>query len=441
MTTFHGAVPLSRRGVIKAAGAVGLAAGLSACRGFGGSSSSSSDKSQAVLNMVWWGDATRAKKTQAALDIFQQKNPNITVQIEYQDSSPYKDKLATRFAAGNPPDLMAMRVDSLREYADRGSLLDLNKHKSELDLATLSDSAKNLGTVGDKCFGIPSGLNAIGYIVNKAVTDKYGTQIPDGNTWSWDDLALMSKQISAASNKSVYGTGFEIATLANVIVYTRQQGEDFFTSDGKLGMSEATLTSWFDLAEKMRQQGGFPPAGFFETIGSSADQSYIARGKVASYIIPTNNFLSYNAACGGKLVLLRIPGESQAKRRGQSVDTPALWSIAAKSKHPDAALKLLNFLTNDAEASKATGTTRGVPVNSKVAEQIKPTLVTDDQIATDYLIGLQHEKLPRSYTYPPGSSSLNASLLTISTEVEFKRQSSADGAKAFLAAAKKALSS
>jgi pectin-derived oligosaccharide transport system substrate-binding protein len=441
MTTSQPTAGLSRRGVIKAVGAVGAAAGLSACRGFGGGGSGSGDGSAVELNMVWWGDATRAKKTQAALDIFHQKNPSITVKTEYQDSSPYKDKLATRFAAGNPPDLMAMRVDSLREYADRGSLLDLNKHTSAIDLSNVSDGARNLGTVGDKCFGIPSGLNAIGFVVNKAVTDKYGVQIPDGNTWSWDDLAAMARQITAASGKTIYGTGYEIATLANVIVYTRQQGEDFFTSDGKLGISEATLTSWFDLAEKMRVQGGFPPAGFFETIGSSADQSYIARGKVASYIIPTNNFLAYNAACGGKLVLLRIPGESQAKRRGQSVDTPALWSVAAKSKHPDATLKLLNFLTNDVDASTATGTTRGVPANTKVAEQIKSALVTDDQIATDYLIGLQHEKLPRSYTYPPGSSSLNATLLTISTEVEFKRQSSTDGAKAFLAAAKKALSS
>jgi multiple sugar transport system substrate-binding protein len=60
-------------------------------------------------------------------------------------------------------------------------------------------------------------------------------------------------------------------------------------------------------------------------------------------------------------------------------------------------------------------------------------------VATDYLIGLQKEKLPKSYTYPPGSSSLNATLLTIGTEVEFKRKSPADGAKEFLAAAKKAL--
>ncbi len=54
----------------------------------------------------------RPEDPPAALELFQAANPGITVRTEYQDSAPYKDKLATRFAAGDPPDLMAMRMDS-----------------------------------------------------------------------------------------------------------------------------------------------------------------------------------------------------------------------------------------------------------------------------------------------------------------------------------------
>ncbi|MCG5219339.1 ABC transporter substrate-binding protein [Streptosporangium sp. KLBMP 9127] len=421
------------------AGLTGLGLGLAACgRGFGGGGDGSGGGA-VQLNMVWWGDAARAQKTQAALDIFKKENPGVTVKTEYQDSGPYKDKLATRFAAGDPPDLMMMRMDSLREYADRGALLDLNAHSGAVDLSGLSEGARSLSTVGNKSFGIPSGLNTIGFVVNKTMTEKYGVQVPDGDTWGWEDLAAFAREISKAGGGKVYGTGFDADTMANVITFTRQRGEEFFTTDGKLGVSEATIIAWFEMIGAMREEGGYPPAGFFENVGSSAEQSYLAKGMVASQIIPTNNFLAYNAAAGGNLALLRMPGETTGKRRGQSIDTPALWSIAAESKHSAEALKLLDFLINDPDASRATGTTRGVPANTKVAAEIKSALPPDDQVATEYLVQLQKEELPRAYAYPPGASGIASNLESIAAEVEFKRQTPQQAAKAILDAGRKAL--
>lgn len=429
-----------RRDLMKLSG-LGLVAvpTLAACgRGFGGGGDEDSGDG-VTLNMVWWGDATRAEKTQAALDIFMEKNAGITIEVEYQDSGPYQDKLATRFAAGDAPDLMAMRMDSLREYADRDALLDLNEHADAIDLSGLSDAAATLAEVGDSVFGVPAGLNAIGFVIRKDLAEQYGAAIPDGMTWGWEDLATFAQTVSDASGGEVYGTGFDAQTLANLVVYTRQQGEDFFTEAGELGISAGTVQSWFEMIDAMRQSGAYPPAGFFEEIGGSPDQSYIAQGKVASQIIPTNNFLGYNAACGGNLVLLRVPGETTSVRRGQSVDCPHLWSVAASSKHPEEAVKLLDFLTNDPEASLATGTTRGVPANSAVAEEIKDQLEPDDQLATDYLMGLQGEDLARSYTYPPGGSAIADVLDVIAVEVEFGRTSPADGAAQFITEAEGAL--
>jgi multiple sugar transport system substrate-binding protein len=430
---------MTRRDAIRAAGLTALGLGLAGCgRGFGGGQDSGA-KGTVTLQMVWWGDATRAALTQKALDLFQKKNPSITVKTEYQDSAPYKDKLATRMAAGDPPDLMAQRMDGIREYADRGTLLDLAAHKDKLDLSGVSETVRQLATVGGKTFGIASGLNAIGFIINKKVTDQVGVAIPDGDTWSWDDLARFAADVSAKTGRKIWGTGYDITTLANLVTFTRQRGEDFYTDDGKIGAGPATVQEWFDMADRMRAQGGFPPATFFEKIGASADQSFIAKGTIASQIIPTNNFLVYQKACGGTLRLLRMPGESTSKRRGQSIDTPYFWSIAEKSKHPEEALKLLDFLINDVEASKLTGTTRGVPANQKVAQEIRSTLEKDDQVATDYLIGLQGLNLPPSHAYPPGSTTVQSTLTNIATEVAFKRQTSADGARNFIAACTKAL--
>ena len=87
---------LSRRLILGAAvTAVGIA--LSGC----GGDSSPASGGDVELNFVYWGDANRAKMTDAALRVFEDKNPGITVKSEYQDSGPYADKLATRFAGGN----------------------------------------------------------------------------------------------------------------------------------------------------------------------------------------------------------------------------------------------------------------------------------------------------------------------------------------------------
>jgi multiple sugar transport system substrate-binding protein len=431
-------VSASRRRVLGLAALAGVAAGLPGCgRGFGGKGE---DDGRTELTMAWWGDAQRAEFTRSALDLFQTANPGIRVRTEYQDSSPYKDKLAARMAAGDPPDLMAMRFDSLREYADRGSLLDLAPHSATLDLTTLAPQAHALGQVGDKTFGVPTGLNTIGFIVDKALTDKYGVRIPDGDTWSWAELGTFAGAVTRASAGKVYGTNFELWTVANLLVFVRQHGEDLFSPDGTLDLSEATITAWFRLSDDLRRQGGIPPAGFIDqNNGTSPAQSYLAKKSIASQIIPTNNLLGYNQACGGDLQLLRMPGETNGVRRGQSIDTPALWSIAATSRHPQEALRLLNFLTNEAEPAKLSAATRGVPANRAIAERIAPTLETDNKRSSEFLSRLQNEKLPPSHPYPVGAGKLTNILKTISTEVEFRRTTAAEAGRRFLGEARKAL--
>jgi multiple sugar transport system substrate-binding protein len=430
---------LDRRGVLKLAGLAGLGTTLAACgKGFGGGGDDSGGKIE--LNMVWWGAAERAQATQKTLDLFMAANPTIKIRTEFQDSSPYKDKLVTRFAGGTPPDLSAMRVDSIVEYAGRGSLLDLTPYGADkLDLSGLSDAAKALGTVGDKVYGVPSGLNAVGFVVDKTLTDKYGVPIPDGDKWSWAELGDFAKEITAKSKKAVYGAFFDHFTIANFLVFIRQRGESLYT-DGKFVLPQEATTAWFQLANDFRASGAFPPPGFIDpTNGSSPDQSYLAKKKLAAQIIPTNNLGGYNKACGGNLQLLAMPGETQGKQRGNAVGTPQIWSIAAQSKHPEETLKLLNFITNNADAAKATGTTRGVPPSRKVAEAIAPSLTPDDKRASDYLAGLQSQKLQPTYPDPVGGGKLADLLKSLQTEVEFKRKTPAQAAKDFDASARKAL--
>ncbi|TQS94234.1 extracellular solute-binding protein [Arthrobacter sp. TS-15] len=420
--------PIPRRLVLGAAVvAAGLA--LSACGGGGATSSGSGGNVE--LNFVFWGDANRAKMTEAALRIFEKKNPGITVKTEYQDSAPYADKLATRFAGGNPPDVLAMANRSLLEYAQRGTLADL-KSFPELNLDKVPETTLSRGEVDGKLYGLATGVTTIGMVVNKTITDQAGVTIPDDKTWSWEDYAKFATEVTQKTGGKVYGAGYDVATETGPIILARQRGEDFYTKDNKLGVSEKTIEDWFQYSVDLRKSGGYPPAGFFEQIGGSPAQSYLAKGTVASQIIPINNFRGYNEAVEGEVVLLRIPGETTGERRGYSADPTMLWSIAAKSKHPKEAAKLVDFLTNDAEGAAEVLTQRGVPINPEVADAITPKLSADDKTFVDMMASIQEDDLPPAYVYPKGASVVADTLKQLTTEVEFGRVSPADAAKTFM---------
>lgn len=417
----------TRRTVLAAAG---LTLGL-ALTGCAGSGNPAGQNGSVELNFVFWGDANRAKVTEAALRVFEEKNPGIKVKTEYQDSGPYADKLATRFAGGNPPDVLAMANRSLLEYAQRGTLADL-KTFPELKLDAVPETVLSRGTVDGKLYGLATGVTTIGMVVNKTITDQAGVTIPDDKTWSWEDYAKFASEVTQKTGGKVYGAGFDVATETGPILLARQRGEDFYTKDNKLGVSEETIRDWFQYSVDLRKAGGYPPAGFFEQIGGSPAQSYLAKGTVASQIIPINNFKGYNDAVEGDLVLLRIPGETTAERRGYSADPTMLWSVAAKSKHPKEAAKLVDFLTNDSDGAAHTLTQRGVPINPDVAESITSKLSKDDKTFVDMMAAIQEDELPEAYVYPKGASVVADTLKQLTTEVEFGRISPADAAKTFL---------
>ncbi|MBT2585245.1 ABC transporter substrate-binding protein [Arthrobacter sp. ISL-95] len=422
--------PIPRRLVL---GGAAVAAGLllSACGGGASSSGNSGSGSNVELNFVFWGDANRAKMTEAALRIFEKKNPGITVKTEYQDSAPYADKLATRFAGGNPPDVLAMANRSLLEYAQRGTLADL-KSFPELNLDKVPETTLSRGEVDGKLYGLATGVTTIGVVINKTITDQAGVTIPDDKTWSWEDYAKFATEVTQKTGGKVYGAGYDVATETGPIILARQRGEDFYTKDNKLGVSEKTIEDWFQYSVDLRKAGGYPPAGFFEQIGGSPAQSYLAKGTVASQIIPINNFRGYNEAVEGEVVLLRVPGETTGERRGYSADPTMLWSIAAKSKHPKEAAKLVDFLTNDAEGAAEVLTQRGVPINPEVADAITPKLNADDKTFVDLMAAIQEDDLPPAYVYPKGASVVADTLKQLTTEVEFGRVSPADAAKTFM---------
>src|SRR4051794_38660866 len=157
------------------------------------------------LRFKWWGADDRQKRPQQVIDLFQKAHPNITVKGEFKDWNSYWDSLATTVAANDAPDIIQMDELYLASYAQRGALLDLNTAKKYLHTNDYDAKALSTGAVDGQQFGLPVGLGSYPIVANTDLLAKYNVQLPDDNTWTWDDLRKVGEQVTKASGGTVWG--------------------------------------------------------------------------------------------------------------------------------------------------------------------------------------------------------------------------------------------
>src|SRR4029453_710665 len=90
-----------------------------------------------TLRVATWGNDSRLKLTQQAVDAFTAANPDIKVTVENNDWTAYWDKLATITAGNNAPDVIQMDESYIAAYGARDALLDLGKVQGNLDLSAM----------------------------------------------------------------------------------------------------------------------------------------------------------------------------------------------------------------------------------------------------------------------------------------------------------------
>src|SRR5690625_7315721 len=108
-----------------------LAIVLNACSSTNNSSNDNSvDKGdndeKTVIRFAWWGNDERHSLTQDVIEVFAEKNRDISVKTEFTSWDSYGDRLTTQAAGDNLPDLVQMSNHRLNEYISRDLVLNLN---------------------------------------------------------------------------------------------------------------------------------------------------------------------------------------------------------------------------------------------------------------------------------------------------------------------------
>jgi multiple sugar transport system substrate-binding protein len=408
---------------------------LAGCSGAGGGGSTPSaggfDPDEKIeLHIAWWGNDERAAIMADAIDLFEEEYPNITV-VEEPVGAPDDlfNRLATDFASDTAPDVFALGGAKPQEYGAAGALLDLSTVSEYLPTDNYPDLALTSAIVDDTLYGLPTGGNAIGVLVNPTIFEAVGVDLPDED-WTWDDFVDIANEISANAGDGTVGLDLRVQDILGT--YAAQYTDTgIYDWDGALAVDADTIQDWYEMEQGLVEDGGLPdPSVIVEHWNVTPDQTLFGTGKAAMTFAYSNQIGAYSAGTGGADVQILTPPTS-TDLSGVSVLPSQYWAIASQSKHPEAAALLVDWLLNQPEPAKIILANRGLPFNPDTLEVVKPLLSPADELSADY-VGKILEVGVVAPPQPAGGAILNELSQRIESDILFGRTSAEDGAKQWI---------
>ncbi len=419
-----------------AAGLVAAALALTACAqggdaGGDGSAQAADPDEPVTIRWSWWGSDTRHTLTQEVIDLFEEKNPNITVVPDYTDWGSYFDKLAVSVAGSDAPDVITQEERFIADYASKNVLADLSQ--LDIDTSKIDDNILQSGTIEGGLYGIATGVNVYSVVADPQAFADAGVELPDDSTWTWEDYVEIANQISAASGGAVYGAQDYGFNEPGFSILARQNGQSLYDENGELGFEPDLLAQWWQTSLDLQAGGGTPEASkTIEVDAGGPEQSLVGTNTGAMAWFWSNQLTALSNASGRPLELLRVPGESEFDRTGMYFKPAMYYSVSSKSKHPEAAAKLVDFLLNDPDAGAILLSDRGLPANTDVRAAVTDKFEDTDKQAAEFLTDLEDEIVDGPVVPPAGAGSVAEITKRLNAEVLFGRLSPQQAAEQFV---------
>lgn len=120
-----------------------------------------------------------------------------------------------------------------------------------------------------------------------------------------------------------------------------------------------------------------------------------------------------------KLKMQVIPHLEGEQAIGEYLKPGQFISGNAKTKYPKEVAKLIDFMVNDPEGTAILGAERGVPVNSAVREQLKPSLTAEEKLVFDFIDVVSKHSSDIDPPYPQGFSEIDKNFKSASEQIAF----------------------
>ena len=326
-----------------------------------------------TLTVAWWGSQSRNDKIQAALDLYAKEN-NVKINTMTNTFTDHLPALSAAATSGDLPDLAMLQGAYYQKFVDGDLLVNLNPYieSGALDLKNVSDSILAATRIDGKLYGVCAGMNSPSIIYNKTLLDKNGIEIKDYMTM--DEFAEKCAEIYKKTGYRTY-----INNVPQYIEMVCRGNGQILYENGKLGVNgPEDLLPVFKLLERGRNEGWLYDIGLAVGLDDSENQPIVhyttpETGSWCSFYNSNQAAPMQDAAPEGVELALTTYGLDKQKESNYLREAMS-WTVTSQSKHPDEAVKLLNWLINSPEANELIQADPGVPASSKAAEALADKL-------------------------------------------------------------------
>jgi multiple sugar transport system substrate-binding protein len=377
------------------------------------------------LRCFWWGNPDRDKRTRALLNVYAKDN-HLTISAESLGWGEYWTKLGTQVAGGNAPDVMQMDYRYIVEYARRDTLLALDKL---LPLPEFSTDDRDSGKVDGKLYGVSLGSNAKAMVYDVGMLQKVGVK-EFARDWTWDEFGRLAREISKVNPGKYWGSS-DSSRLEQVFEqWLISRGKSLYTADGKPGFTPDDVALWFDMWDKLRTAGAIPPAQVSATNTGRIEEYEITRGLAATAFINSNQVVAFQALNRNELALGMYP-RVKGGSSGQYIKPAMMMSVSAKSKAPEEAAKLVNYMVTSPAGVKLLGLERGVPCSPAARALLLPEVDELGKQQIEFVEMVTKVAVRRPPAPPKGAGEIENLLRRVADSVAFGKVSVKEGASQF----------
>ena len=303
-------------------------------------------------NLIVWGWTGTFEGILSQIEAFNQKFPNVTVEIQEMGYDDVHTNLLNAIVAGTgAPDLCAIDVLALTNYTD--GLVDLNEvaqqYKDDFVEPTYS-----VGSYQGKFYGLATDSEPMGTFYRKDLWDQYGIKEEDIETW--DDLIAAGEKVYADSNEQVKmflmesggSTLYEIMAVEQGFrgYFFDDQDEKVIVDDPKIVEAVTLLKRmWDSKSSYQNPQGGYSGE---ETVALFKADTVATQ--IAGPAWYPQEFINSMPELSGKWRMMRNPAVTKGgKRNGYAYPTIFVMPTQAKLKGPAWELCRLGLLGDGAK--------------------------------------------------------------------------------------------
>ncbi|GAA3862751.1 ABC transporter substrate-binding protein [Streptomyces sedi] len=386
----------------------------------------------------WWGDPGLNDALNDAVGAFRDSGTGRPrVRSEFLPWDGYWDKLATRTAGGDTPDLMMQAATYLPEYVGRGALRPLDSYLGDaLRLDDVDASARSTGGYRGRTYAVVAATNALTVIADRGLLRGVtGRDLPDDRAWTWDDLEELAGEVHRASDGETFGLQDGGGDLMAFQLFVRQRGRELFDGDDRLAFPVDWLAEWLALWQRLRESGAAPPADMTAESVNMLAQSPMVRGRAAMSFAWTQDIGSHASLREAEYAALLPPGPSRSApgeaRPGLWINAASLWSVAAETRHADTAVELVDFLVNDPAAEELLGTRLGTPPRADARARAREGADAVTRVSLDYMDLVAEYSTPLPRVWPLGFTELRSEFNRYNQDVGFGLRSPEAAADAY----------